>query len=79
MYKCQYRATFSPIFSKINVIDIKLRMCSINSATKLQTLYFRTKNKKTKKLKIGEKWPDIGIYTYYCSWLVLHVAVNHLL
>ena len=56
MYKCQYRATFSPIFSKINVINIKLWMSSKNSARKLQILYFsKTKKNNKKNLKIGEK------------------------
>ena len=56
MYKCRYPATFSLIFSKINVINIKLWMSSINSARKLQILYFSKKNNKNiKKLKIGEK------------------------
>ena len=41
-------------------------MSSINSARKLQILYFSKKNKKIKNLKNGEKgWPDLGIYTYY--------------
>ena len=43
-------------------------MSSINSVRKLQILYFSKKNKKIKNRKNGEKkWPDIGIYTYYCS------------
>ena len=41
-------------------------MSSINSARKLQILYFSKKNKKIKNLKNGEKkWPNISIYTYY--------------
>ena len=43
-------------------------MSSINSARKLNVLYFSKKNTEIKNLKNGEKkWPDIGIYTYYCN------------
>ena len=42
-------------------------MSSINSVRNLQIFYFSKKNKEIKNLKTGEKkWPDIGIYTYYC-------------
>ena len=41
-------------------------MSSINSARKLQILYFSMKNKEINNLKNGEKkWADIGIYRYY--------------
>ena len=51
-------------------------MSSINSVRKLQWLSFSMKNK-IKNLKDGEKkWPDIGIYTYYCYSQVVTVYLQ---
>ena len=55
---------FSPFFSKINMINIKLWISSINSVRKLQILYLVRKNKEIKKLKSGEKNGPILAFIY---------------